>query len=421
VPHHARGAAAARNPLLQPAAVAQATAAAAAAAAAAPAAAPPPKPAPAPGTRGPVYNVYAQVIDPLNNMPPPNQAPTPGQKVALSTDRVKSSIPKGGTDSTWLYPSPQMFWNSLHRKGKAEGVEETDVPTVVSIHNEMNERAWRQLLDWEKLHAREHREGEPALRHFSGNPYKLSPKAQLKARVLGAGFPFDRHDWFVDRAGEKRHYVIDYYYNPAGDALAPPDAPGTPSFDAGARLTRQIYVDVRPAVTDLSALADRLRLFPERFAAALRRPRFVAEGIDPSAPAHREAAAAAAAEGAAPVYSSAFHSEAARAAPAPPAPRPGEPDWAAIDAKCKPLLDALKAATNFDERRSRSVALTYGMGRILCPAEASSFIGELEAGEKAGRAGEAGGAEERAFEAMSRCVRTKAEGRGAGGAAPRLG
>ena len=36
---------------------------------------------------------------------------SPGQRKLLSTDRINSNIPKGGTDSTWLYPSPQMFYN----------------------------------------------------------------------------------------------------------------------------------------------------------------------------------------------------------------------------------------------------------------------------------------------------------------------
>jgi hypothetical protein len=80
-----------------------------------------------------VYNVYNQrindptngsaqssglpaaardAIDPTNNMPvEPNQQPCPGQMRPLSTDRIASTIPKGGTDSTWLYPSPQMFFN----------------------------------------------------------------------------------------------------------------------------------------------------------------------------------------------------------------------------------------------------------------------------------------------------------------------
>lgn len=79
-----------------------------------------------------VYNVYNQrindpaaaagggsgplagqdVLDPSNMMPQePNQQPCPGQRKLLSTDRMQSNIPKGGTDSTWAYPSPQMFFN----------------------------------------------------------------------------------------------------------------------------------------------------------------------------------------------------------------------------------------------------------------------------------------------------------------------
>jgi hypothetical protein len=80
-----------------------------------------------------IYNVYGQridgnqncpsanplaalqgtdLLDPKNNMPlEPNQQPCPGQRVPLSTDRLQSNIPKGGTDTTWLYPSPQMFFN----------------------------------------------------------------------------------------------------------------------------------------------------------------------------------------------------------------------------------------------------------------------------------------------------------------------
>ncbi len=70
------------------------------------------------------YNVYSQRIDtdaagaagkgrldPTNNMPAnPNQELAPGQQKPLSTARVPSTIPKGGEESTWTYPSPQMFW-----------------------------------------------------------------------------------------------------------------------------------------------------------------------------------------------------------------------------------------------------------------------------------------------------------------------
>lgn len=70
------------------------------------------------------YNVYSQridtdgdsskgkgLLDPTNNMPAnPNQQPAPGQAKLLSTARVPSTIPKGGEENTWTYPSPQMFW-----------------------------------------------------------------------------------------------------------------------------------------------------------------------------------------------------------------------------------------------------------------------------------------------------------------------
>ncbi len=54
----------------------------------------------------------ANVLDPKNNMPlEANQTPCPGQRKPLSIERVASTIPKGGTESTWLYPSPQMVFN----------------------------------------------------------------------------------------------------------------------------------------------------------------------------------------------------------------------------------------------------------------------------------------------------------------------
>lgn len=65
-----------------------------------------------------IYNVYNERVDgkqqmnPKNNMPvDANQSPAPGQRKLLSTEREVSSIPKGGTTGTWVYPSPQMFFN----------------------------------------------------------------------------------------------------------------------------------------------------------------------------------------------------------------------------------------------------------------------------------------------------------------------
>lgn len=365
--------------------------------------------------RGVVYNVYAQPIDPTNQMPATaNQKPSPGQSTDLSTNRVQSSISKGGTESTWLYPSPQMFWNALVRKNKADGVQEGDMDMVVSIHNEMNERAWKLLLRWEhELHKGEHLDGEPALRRFMGKPYDLSPKAKIKS-YLGFGFPFDRHDWYVDRNGVEHRYIIDYYFNANPDASAATTV-GPVHPDKGEitpKLTKTIYVDVRPAVDDIGAIMDRLRRFPERAWDAIRRPKFFAEGLDP-AKAPKEAAAFA-------LHSSdnlkkdGHGGAAAAAAPvavAPvavaPAPSADEGAFRLVDTKCRPKLDALVNAPSDEARSTAHVDFTHCMASLLCPTEASAFIKAVESSAAAGSSGVSGGVEEAAFHAMSKCVAGK--------------
>lgn len=90
------------------------------------------------------YDVYSRPLklDPSNNMPLPNpenmarnSLPSKEQSVMLPTERVRSTIPKGGSSEgeTWTYPSPQMFWNSLSRKGKLGDTKEEDMETVVRL------------------------------------------------------------------------------------------------------------------------------------------------------------------------------------------------------------------------------------------------------------------------------------------------
>jgi cytochrome c heme-lyase len=208
-----------------------------------------------------VYNVYSQEIDPKNMMPSTaNQQQAPGQTVDLPVERVSSSIPKGGTDSTWQYPSPQMFWNALVRKGKTEGVSEEDMINVVRIHNNMNENTWLQVLEWEKLHpAPKDMEGtEPRLLRFLGRPDEYSPKARLKM-VLGHSAPFDRHDWIVDRGGKQVRYVIDYYHDEANA-----DTDSTPAHMRDNTSIRSIKVDARPALDSMEAIFDRIIKMPLR-------------------------------------------------------------------------------------------------------------------------------------------------------------
>jgi len=96
----------------------------------------------------------AAALDPRNMMPAANQQPAPGQVVPLPTERQRSSIPKAGTEQNWEYPSEQMFYNALVRKGKLGDANENDMRAVVAIHNHTNERAWRELMRWEERHLR---------------------------------------------------------------------------------------------------------------------------------------------------------------------------------------------------------------------------------------------------------------------------
>lgn len=183
----------------------------------------------------------ADVLDPRNNMPlEPNQLPCPGQRKPLSTSRATSTIPKGGTDSTWLFPSPQMVFNALKRKGKGEDVTEDDMDGFIAAHNAMNEATWQQVAIWEKLH--EDVCCQPTLLRFQGKPHDLSPLAWFRT-MLGGAMPFDRHDWVVDRCGREVRYVIDFYFNE--------DKAGTPEA---------FEIVTRPALDSVDAGLDRVKM-----------------------------------------------------------------------------------------------------------------------------------------------------------------
>lgn len=71
----------------------------------------------------------------------------------LPKERVQSSIPRVDTDSNtshWLYPSQDMFYNAMKRKGADPNPEEMEL--VVNIHNIVNEQCWMEVLKWEAMH-----------------------------------------------------------------------------------------------------------------------------------------------------------------------------------------------------------------------------------------------------------------------------
>jgi len=173
----------------------------------------------------------------------------PDQKYTLNTTPIASTIPKGNDESkddnkTWVFPSPQRFYNALKKKGWDPN--EKEMHTVVSIHNTVNEMTWRKVLQYEEMHRSQC--PNPKLYKFQGKPDELSLKARWRT-LYGSTPPFDRHDWIVDRCGKKVRYIIDYYN---GESEQNDKRPA-------------LFLDVRPEAS-LGGIWDRSKmLFRETF------------------------------------------------------------------------------------------------------------------------------------------------------------
>lgn len=179
---------------------------------------------------------------------PATQPPKPAPH-GLTTEREVSTIPRSksagepnasagpsnhetetGADpksGNWVYPSEKMFFDAMKRKGHDTRV--ADMKTVVPIHNAVNERAWKEIREWERPYELPTCPQGPMLLSFAGLSTNMSPRARMNT-LLGFTAPFDRHDWVIDRCGTRVDYVIDFY------AGRPGAAGGKPSF----------YLDVRP-------------------------------------------------------------------------------------------------------------------------------------------------------------------------------
>ncbi|XP_041475403.1 holocytochrome c-type synthase-like [Lytechinus variegatus] len=201
------------------------------------------------GTNTLVVDNKTDDINPANRMPPPNQRPAPDQPFSLSTDRQTSSIPRAGKDENWVYPSQQMFWNAMLRKGwrwQSDEIQQEDMHNIINIHNANNEQAWKEVLKWEAMHAKEC--PCPKLASFGGRYNDLSPRAKMRC-WMGYERPFDRHDWIVDRCGKKVRYIIDYYDGGTVDKK---------TFEFA-------ILDVRPAMDSPGAMWDRMKASYWRF------------------------------------------------------------------------------------------------------------------------------------------------------------
>ncbi|XP_063703364.1 holocytochrome c-type synthase [Culicoides brevitarsis] len=185
-------------------------------------------------------------INPYNMMPPANQNPAPGQPFPLPIERQVSSIPKvteDGKADFWVYPSQQMFWNAMLRKGwrwEKDELKPEDMDNIIKIHNANNEQAWQEVLKWEALHY--HECNLPRLKSFGGKATQYSPRARFRA-LLGYELPFDRHDWIVDRCGKDVRYIIDYYDGGMVDEKY-----------------KFAILDVRPAMDSFDNVWDRMKV-----------------------------------------------------------------------------------------------------------------------------------------------------------------
>lgn len=106
-----------------------------------------------------------------------SQVATP-HSPSLSTDRETSSIPRNEAGERWVYPSEAQFFAAMARKN--HNPQAQDMRVIVPIHNAVNERAWGQILDWERGRGGETC-GGARLVSFKGRPRDLTPKARFKA------------------------------------------------------------------------------------------------------------------------------------------------------------------------------------------------------------------------------------------------
>jgi cytochrome c heme-lyase len=221
-----------------------------------------------------------------------NARPTDSpQDVSLPLERETSSIPRGDGDANWEYPSPQQMYNAMLRKGYTDTPADA-VESMVAVHNFLNEGAWQEIEEWERIFgkglvhgwevcsrgeegiSRERARNEmmaarrralglsepdddddssrPKLVRFMGRPSEPTPKARILSALgyvmpdkFGGEPPFDRHDWYVarrqpDGSVKQVRYVIDYY----GGGV---QATGEPVF----------YLDIRPALDTPTAAVER--------------------------------------------------------------------------------------------------------------------------------------------------------------------
>ncbi|KNF00311.1 hypothetical protein PSTG_06484 [Puccinia striiformis f. sp. tritici PST-78] len=203
-----------------------------------------------------------------NQSDPSKQSACPVDHQATSASTTNAGSSSKTVEQNWIYPSPSQFYNALKRKNRNPRAE--DMYTVVPIHNAVNERVWRQVLEWEASYGRGSfdrwpRSGKsgPMLCSFRGRPDDLSPRAWIKV-LSGYQAPFDRHDWEVVRpTEEKMRYVVDFYPGKGADSSTIPTPTNNTTTGNNGQLEGSVpnlsfYLDVRPALDNWEGIRMRL-------------------------------------------------------------------------------------------------------------------------------------------------------------------
>jgi cytochrome c heme-lyase len=77
----------------------------------------------------------------------PRVATSPGEQ-PVSTKPANNEQETGSSSGHWIYPSERMFFEAMQRKNFDPQVE--DMRAIVPLHNAVNEKAWQEILAWEK-------------------------------------------------------------------------------------------------------------------------------------------------------------------------------------------------------------------------------------------------------------------------------
>ncbi|CAB4256088.1 similar to Saccharomyces cerevisiae YKL087C CYT2 Cytochrome c1 heme lyase, involved in maturation of cytochrome c1, which is a subunit of the mitochondrial ubiquinol-cytochrome-c reductase [Maudiozyma barnettii] len=140
----------------------------------------------------------------------------------LSMEREISGIPRTGQNGQkWIYPSEQQFYDAMARKDL--NADKMDMKTVIPIHNNINERVWNYIKQWENVSSNNSQDSDDvnalSLTSFKGDSHKITPRAWIRHYIFGMDLPFDRHDWQINHKNSsnssnvKIDYVIDFYMN----------------------------------------------------------------------------------------------------------------------------------------------------------------------------------------------------------------